>query len=150
MNDDVETFGEVEVQAVAAIEPAMDLPAPKAPKAPKKKAPAKKKAAGKPKAKVKAKGTTAKKASAKAQKAKADTKTEKDNFGLRKGSAKSRAAAMYARKNGATLAEVKDAIGTIQLNVLNELEEAGWPVERAKEERKGHRPVTRYWLKSKR
>lgn len=107
--------------------------------------------------KVPAKVKTAPKAATKAakapQKAKATAKAkapaEKDAFGLRKGSAKSKAAAMYARKNGATLEEVKEALGSVQLNVLNSLEEAGHEVERRKEDRKGARSVTRYVLKLK-
>jgi hypothetical protein len=74
--------------------------------------------------------------------------TEKDAYGFRKGSAKSKAVAMYARKNGATLAEVKAAVGSVQLNVLNSMEADGAKIERVKEEKKGHRPVTRYILKS--
>jgi cytoskeletal protein RodZ len=84
-------------------------------------------------------------AKAKAGKAKA-TVTEKDQYGLRKGSTKSLAAAMYARKSGATLTEVKDKLGSVQLNVLVALETEGYKVEREKEERKGARPVTRYRL----
>ena len=115
------------------------------------------KAAGKPKAKAAAKAPAKKaapkaaKKAAKAAPAKAPRKApaEKDEFGLSKGSAKSQAAAMYARKNGATLAEVKEKVGSIQLNVLNALEEAGHTVEREKVERKGERPVTRYRLIAK-
>lgn len=120
-----------------------------------------KKAAGKPKAKaagrVPAKAKTAPKAPVKAAKAKAKAKapakraepTPKDAFGLRKGSAKSEAAAMYARKSGATLAEVKDKVGSVQLNVLVKLEEQGHTVKREKIERKGQRPVTKYYLTAK-
>ncbi len=116
-----------------------------------------KKAAGKPKAKAAPKAPAKKaapkavKKAAKAAKPKGPRKppAEKDQFGLRKGSAKSEAAAMYARKNGATLAEVKEKVGSIQLNVLVGLEEAGHIVEREKLERKGQRPVTRYKLIAK-
>lgn len=119
------------------------------------------KAAGKPSAKaagkVPAKAKAAPKATAKAakasEKAKAPAKAakavaEKDAYGFRKGSAKSKAVAMYARKNGATLAEVKDALGSVQLNVLVALEADGKKVERITEERKGQRAVTRYILKA--
>ena len=85
---------------------------------------------------------------AKAAKPKAD-KAEKAQFGLRKGSAKSDAAAMYARKSGATLEEVKDRVGSIQLNVLKGLEAEGFVVEKEKEAREGARAVTRYFLKAK-
>lgn len=74
---------------------------------------------------------------------------KKDQFGLREGSAKSQAAAMYARKTGATLSEVKDAVGSVQLNVLVALEAEGHEVKRVKEEREGQRSVTRYILKMK-
>lgn len=119
------------------------------------------KAASKSKAKATAKAPdkakAAPKATAKAAKAPDKAKVakpkaegaEKDQFGLRKGSIKSKAAAMYARKNGATLNEVKEALGSVQLNVLNSLEEAGHKVEKEKVERKGQRPVTRYRLTPK-
>jgi hypothetical protein len=84
---------------------------------------------------------------AKAKAVKAEIKAEKDQYGLRKGSARSEAAAMYARKSGATLAEVKDRVGSIQLNVLTELSANGWVVEKDVEKRDGQRPITRYWLK---
>jgi len=97
---------------------------------------------------------TAPKATAKAAKAPdkakvAKPKAETDAFGLRKGSAKSEAAAMYARKSGATLEEVKERVGSIQLNVLKGLEAEGYTVEKEKETREGQRPVTRYWLSGK-
>ena len=74
--------------------------------------------------------------------------TEKDKFGLRKGSARSEAAAMYARKSGATLAEVEERVGSIQLNVLTALAKNGWEVEKDAEKRAGGRPVTRYWIRA--
>jgi hypothetical protein len=118
------------------------------------------KAADKPKAKpakVKAKAETAPKAKAKASKGSEKPKAakpkaeaaKKDAFGFREGSAKSKAVALYAAKKGATLEEVKDAVGSVQLNVLNALEEDGHTVERKKEEREGARSVTRYFLKAK-
>lgn len=120
------------------------------------------KAASKPKAKAAAKAPTkaktAPKATAKATKApakakvakpKAESKVERDVWGFRKGSAKSDAVAMYSRKSGATLSEVKDKVGSIQLNVLNALEADGHKVERKKEERKGQRAATRYFLTAK-
>jgi len=86
---------------------------------------------------------------AKAARPKAESKVEKDIWGFRKGSAKSKAVAMYARKSGASLEEVKAVVGSIQLNVLNSLEADGAKVERVKEQREGQRPVTRYYLKAK-
>ena len=120
------------------------------------------KAAGKPKAKVAAKAPvkakTAPKATAKpakatvkakAPKAKAESKVEKDAYGLRKGSAKSKAAALFARKSGATLPEIKEAVGSVQLNVLVGLEAEGYEVIKKKETRNEGRPLTRYYLKGK-
>lgn len=119
------------------------------------------KAAGKAKAKadaaVPAKAKTAPKATVKAAKGSAKPKaakpkaegSKKDAFGFREGSAKSKAAALYAAKAGATLEEVKEAVGSIQLNVLNGLEAEGYEVKRVKEEREGRRPATRYFLKTK-
>jgi|SRR5882724_6423280 len=98
-----------------------------------------------PKATVRAAKTPQK---AKADKPKAKIKIEKDIWGFRKGSAKSKAVAMYARKNGASLEEVKAVVGSVQLNVLNSLEENGARIERVKELREGQRPITRYFLKA--
>jgi hypothetical protein len=68
-----------------------------------------------------------------------------DAFGLRKGSLKSQAAAMYASKRGATLAEVKQALDSIQFNVLKQLEAKGIKVARVVEKAKGsNREVTRF------
>lgn len=113
----------------------------------------------KPKAadKVAAKVKAAPKATAKAAKGSEKPKAakpkaegaKKDVFGFREGSAKSKAVAMYATKSGATLEQVKDEVGSIQLNVLNALEAEGHEVKRVKEEREGQRPVTRYYLKAK-
>lgn len=126
-------------------------PKPKA--KPKAKANGAVKAAAKP-AKAVAKPKAAPKATAKPAKGSEKPKAvkpaaEKDTFGLRKGSTKSQAAALYARKSGATLAEVKDAVGSIQLNVLKNLEEEGYVIEKKKESREGSRPVFRYWLRDK-
>jgi hypothetical protein len=115
--------------------------------------PAKVKANGQAKPKKAAKVAKAKPAKGsektKVAKPKAEPKADKDQFGLRKGSSRSKAAAMYARKNGATLEEVSEAVGSIQLNVLKELEANGWVVEKEKQERKNARPLTRYKLKVK-
>lgn len=131
----------------------------KAPKVAKASAKAKAPVKAAAKAPVKAKGAakTAKpakvaakaKAPSKAPKAAKGEEVLKDKYGLRVGSMKSRAAAMYATTEGATLVEVKDVLGSIQLNVLKDLEEEGWNVVQKKETREGQRPVTRYWLKGK-
>lgn len=141
-----------EVESVLLAEPATEVmveepkSAPKPKSKPKAKAKAKAKVKASAKPKLKAKAKTAK-GSEKAKAAKSSV--EKDQYGLRKGSTKSQAAAIYARKSGATLEEVKEKLGSVQLNVLNELEEDGWKVERVKEQRKDRRPATRYWLKAK-
>lgn len=117
----------------------------------------------KPKTKTPAKGTGKADAKADAKTEKTDktkvdktkdksaAKGEKDEFGFRKGSLKSRAAALYARKDGATREEVVAELQSSQLNLLKELEEAGqFVVTKKKEEgSKGKKPVTRYWLKKK-
>jgi hypothetical protein len=107
------------------------------------------KAASAPKAakaaKVAAKPEKAPKAAPKASKAAAKL----DQYGFREGSNKSKAIAMYARKGGATLDEVKDRIGSIQLNCLTKLEADGYTVEKEKEKHDGKRAVTRYFLKAK-
>lgn len=120
------------------------------------------KATDKPKAKAAAKAPVKAKAPAKAPKAavKADKApkapkapkaegAKKDKWGFREGSAKSKAVEMYAAKGGATLEEVKEVVGSVQLNVLNALEAEGHEVTRKKEQRDGQRPVTRYTLKFK-
>lgn len=98
-------------------------------------------------AKPKAEG---KKAKASKTPVKPTKEKAKDQFGLRKGSARSEAAAMYARKSGATLAEIKERVGSTQLNVLTALEATGsYDVEKTVETRKGKRPITRYKLRAK-
>jgi hypothetical protein len=111
------------------------------------KAPVKAKTA--PKAAAKAAKAAPAKANAKVTKAKAESTVKKDQFGFREGSAKSAAVALYARKSGATIEEVKEKLGSVQLNVLFALEEAGHEVVKKKEVREGQRPVTRYFLKLK-
>lgn len=69
-----------------------------------------------------------------------------DAFGFREGSLKSKAAAMYAAKKGATLEEVKAALGSVQLNLLKDLEGRNFKVKRVKEAGDGKRQVTRYFL----
>lgn len=126
--------------------------APVAPTAPVK---AKGKATAKV-AKAPLKAKTAPKATARAVKApnkamaaKSKAVTKKDAYGFRDGSTKSKAVAMYARKSGATLAEVKEKLGSVQLNVLNALEEGGYEVERITQKRDKARAITRYFLKGK-
>lgn len=97
-----------------------------------------------------AKPAKAPKAAAKAPDSPAKAKGGKlDAYGYREGSKKAQAAAIYAAKNGATLDEVKNAISSTQLNVLTELEGKGYKVKRVKEDGKGSRQVTRYFLGDK-
>jgi len=114
--------------------------APKADPKPAKKATSK---AAKP---AKAAPVKAAPAKAKAKAPAKESKVERDAFGYRKGSLKSQAAALYSRKTGATLEEVKEKLGSVQLNVLTELEAKGRKVTKQKVERKGQRAVTRYIL----
>lgn len=129
-----------------------EVPAmPKAPTKAKGKAPVKVAGKAPVKAKTAPKATVkAAKAPEKAMAAKAKASTvKKDAFGFRDGSAKSKAVAMYSRKSGATLAEVKEKVGSVQLNVLNSMEAEGYEVERKSEKRDGARAVTRYFLRGK-
>lgn len=105
-----------------------------------------------PKAKEEAKGKAPKKAEAPKAKPKAKAKeseVKRDIYGYKEGSLKSKAAAMYASADGATMQEVKKKLGSVQLNLLTDLEERGCTVKKTKEEGNGARPVTRYFLKGK-
>lgn len=93
------------------------------------------------KAKVKAKAKDAKRAPRQRDPAKLD------EYGFRKESIKSQAAALY--KKGATLADVKAAVGSIQFNVLNELEEAGHKIKKIEVKGKGGRAATKYQILAK-
>lgn len=102
------------------------------------------KATSKPR-KVKAAPSKAKAKPLKAQPRKLDP-SKRDEYGLLKGSIKSKAAAMYASKKGATLGEVKNKLGSIQFNVLTQLGEAGYKIKRTEETGDNNRPVTRFFL----
>jgi hypothetical protein len=146
-------------EAKAAAEPEAEAPAAK-PKPVKADKPAKKataNGASKPKAEAKAK-PAAKAAPAKATakpakgKAKAERKQDPaklDAFGFRKESIKSKAAALYAKGKGATLADVKEALGSVQFNLLTELKEKGYEVEESEVKNTNGRMVTRYKIVSK-
>jgi hypothetical protein len=104
---------------------------------------------GKAPAKKAASAATAKPAKAKAKKAERQRDPAKlDSWGFRKESIKSRAAAMYAKGKGATLAEVKEEVGSVQFNLLTELKEAGHNVEVDQVKANG-RMVNRYKLTAK-
>lgn len=116
-----------------------------------KEKPAKAKAKPSPAPTPKAKETapTAKPEPAKAPSkapAKAKPEAETDEWGLKVGSLNSKAVAMYASKGGATVGEVKQALGTLVLNVLTKLQSEGHSVKRVKEKGAGPRQVTRYFL----
>lgn len=51
-----------------------------------------------------------------------------DVWGIREGTARSKAAALYARAEGASLAEVKEVVGSVQYNVLTEMKAKGYTV----------------------
>ena len=69
-----------------------------------------------------------------------------DQFGFRLGSKKSKAAAMYGSKNGATLAETKKALKSVQYNVLSELVEKGYKIKRSVDTGDENRKITRFHL----
>lgn len=83
-----------------------------------------------------------------AKPAKGPTRSRKgpvDQFGFRVGSQKSQAAAMYASETGATLSEVKAAVGSVQHNLLTELSNRpGIIVEKTTVSGVGRRSATRY------
>ena len=100
-------------------------------------------------AKKAAPAATAKPVKAKAKKAERQRDPAKlDQWSFRKGSIKSKAAAMYAKAKGATLAEVKEEVGSVQFNLLTELKEAGHSVEVDQVKANG-RLVNRYKLVAK-
>lgn len=147
------------IEDVADEEPA---PAPK-PAKPAKKAPAAKtprkataKANGKGNGKAPVKAAGKAKATAAPPKGKAKAKATRqadpaklDQFGFRKGTIKSKAAALYAKGKGCTLAEVKEALGSVQFNLLTELEGNGFKVDKSKAKGDTGRGVTRYKLHPK-
>ncbi len=64
-----------------------------------------------------------------------------DAWGIRAGTARSGAAALYARPEGASLAEVKAVVGSVQYNVLTDLKAKGYKVTTT-----GERGKQRYYL----
>ena len=106
---------------------------------------------GKPAKVAKGKAVKAKapKAAPKAAKAKRERHEPLDTWGFRLESLKSKAANMYASKKGATLAEVKKALKSSQLNLLTELVGRGFKVSKVKESGDGPRDITRYFLRAK-
>ncbi len=62
-------------------------------------------------------------------------------WGLREGTARAKAVALYARPEGASLAEVKGAVGSVQYNVLTEMKTRGHTVTVS-----GKRGAQRYQL----
>jgi hypothetical protein len=122
------------------------------PSGPTLKAMARKAAKNKPaKAPARAKGAAKAKPAkgAKARKPRTADPAKLDQFGLRKGSIKSQAAAMYAKGKGATLNDVKEALESTQFNVLTELEGKGFKVLRDLVPGIGARQATKYKLIAK-
>lgn len=76
------------------------------------------------------KAKTAKTPKAPRVKKEAKPKAGVDDFGLRKGSKNSAAAAMFARASGATMAKVKEAVGDTFYGMLGKLEDAGHKVKK--------------------
>ncbi len=111
-----------------------------APAAPRK-APAKRRKGA---AKAPAKAAKAQKAAPKARKARQLDPAKLDAFGFRKGSAKSKAATMYASVNGATLRQVKEKLGSVQFNVLTEIKNKGFKIIETQVKGPGRRTLTRY------
>jgi len=77
--------------------------------------------------------------------------TPVDAFGFRKGSLKSKAAAMYAAKGGATLAAVKAKLKSTQFNLLTELKARAkeFRVERSLVAGVGKRKATAYHISAR-
>jgi hypothetical protein len=153
--DDEETLADVADEEQAppakpAPKPAKKAPAVKTPR----KAAAKANGKGNGKTAVKAQGKKAAPAAPAKGKAKAKAERQRDPdkldaFGFRKGSIKSKAAAMYAKGKGATLAEVREALGSVQFNLLTELEKGGFTVEKNHAKGDTGRGVTRYKIHAK-
>ena len=74
------------------------------------------------------KKTSKKAAKAKNGTAKKVSTAKRDEFGLRDGSKASQAAGMFARQNGATMAQVKEKTGGTVYNLLKKLADAGHKV----------------------
>lgn len=91
---------------------------------------------------------------AKAKKPVKKTKAKKeatplDDFGFRKGTIRSKAAAMYSSARGATIMEVKAKLGSVQYNMLINLEQNGFKLIRKEIDGLGNRPATRFFLHTK-
>lgn len=130
--------------------PAKKAPAAKTPRKATAKANGKGNGKAPVKAASKAKATAAPaKGKAKAKAARQVDMTKLDQFGFRKGSIKSQAAAMYAKGKGATLAEVREALGSVQFNLLTELEGNGFKVDKVPAKGETGRGVHRYKIHPK-
>jgi hypothetical protein len=75
--------------------------------------------------------------------------TPLDDFGFRKGTIRSKAAAMYSSARGATIMEVKAKLGSVQYNMLLSLEQKGFKLIRKEIDGLGNRPATRFFLHAK-
>lgn len=72
-----------------------------------------------------------------------------DAFGFRTGSLKSKAAALYASGNGATLSEIKAKLKSSQFNLLTELKAKKFKIKRTLVPGVGARKATRYQVLQK-
>jgi hypothetical protein len=104
-------------------------------------------APGKPK-KAKAKAKTKAKSNGESKPRSIDL-SKRDQFGFRLGTLKSRAAIMYAGKGGATLEEVRLALKSTQFNLLTELEEKGFKIDRTPTTGENDRKITKYHILAK-
>ena len=140
---------ETEAPAKPSKAPAKAKAAVKAKPAHKATAKANGKGNGKAAVKASPKATPAKAAPKAKAKAPAERKRDPaklDAYGFRKDSIKSKAAALYAKGKGATLAEVKEALGSVQFNLLTEVEKKGFTVGKTDVKSETGRTVTRYKL----
>lgn len=145
-------MNEDDVQPVEPAEEPASAPPPKPRKA---KAKVKAKGNGKAAKPVKAAAKPAKRAAkaspakAKAAKPRQRDPSKLDQYGYRKGTTRSLAAALYATKRGATLAETKERFGTTQFNVLTELKARGHKISERLERSDKGRTVKRFNLTPK-
>ncbi len=71
---------------------------------------------------------------------------ELDEFGFAKGSINSMAAALYGREEGATTAEIKNRLGSPQLNLFKVLAKKGYTIKKEQTKTEEGRKVTRYFI----
>ncbi len=72
--------------------------------------------------------------------------TERDEFGFVEGSINSMAAKLYAREEGATTAEIKNRLGSPQLNLFKVVVKKGYTIKKEQTKTEEGRKVTRYFI----